>query len=131
MERCCSYNNEAAFDYSFVKLKHWLLNIKCVERSLQEILLSDTSLCRKFFCISYLKIPLKSYCINWQSESFYAYLDYFLAWKCSRPCSEEVDNSRTLIWGVKEQKIIQSKRHADCLNLYFPVCGTMLPFLLV
>lgn len=49
------------------------------------------SLCHKFFHISYLKMPLKSYYTNYQSESFYTYLDYILALKCCRPCSEEID----------------------------------------
>lgn len=37
MERCCSYNNKAAFYYSFVKLRYWFLNIKWIEGGLQEI----------------------------------------------------------------------------------------------
>lgn len=34
VERCCSYNNKAASYYSFVELRYWLLNIKCIEGSL-------------------------------------------------------------------------------------------------
>lgn len=89
--------------------------------SSRNFLLFDRSFCHKFFRISCLQNPLKSYFSSYQSESSYTYLDYFLALKCCRPLSEETDiPCEHRVWGSR--KLYSKKRMQVVLvSIFLPV----------